>query len=109
MNHKNNLQKISLCIPRIDTKTPKKYIQNVFHSLNIGAIEDMHEILIHNDYLHKRIIMSIQLKMDNPIAQKIYDSFTNNTNIKIVHEFPWYWICVKYIGKENSTTALQVV
>jgi hypothetical protein len=108
MNHKNNLQKISLCIPRIDAKTPKKYIQRIFHNLNIGTIEEMHEILIHNDSLHKRIIMSINLKMDNPMAKKIYDSFANNTNIKIVHDFPWYWICVKYICKENTTT-LQVI
>jgi hypothetical protein len=108
MNHKNNLQKISLCIPRIDAKTPKKYIQRIFHNLNIGTIEEIHEILIHNDSLHKRIIMSIHLKMDNPIAQKICNAFTNNANIKIVHEFPWYWICVKYINKENTATS-QVV
>jgi len=48
------------------------------------------------------------LKMDNPIAQKICNAFTNNANIKIVHEFPWYWICVKYINKENTATS-QVV
>ena len=57
MNHKNNLQKISLCIPRIDTKTPKKYIQNVFHTLNIGIIEEMHEILIMIVYIKELLCL----------------------------------------------------
>ena len=35
----NNIQKISLCIPKMDVNINKKYILQTFHKLNVGYID----------------------------------------------------------------------
>jgi hypothetical protein len=32
---------------------------------------------------------------------------SNNNNVKIVYDFPWYWICSKYVNR--STKWLHVI
>jgi hypothetical protein len=97
-----NIQKISLCIPKMDINTNKKNILHTFHKLNIGYIDYIREIPIHNDTLHKRIILNINLNMDNELAVYVYDNIINDKTIKIVHDEPWYWICTKFINKHQS-------
>jgi hypothetical protein len=96
MNENLNQQKISLCIPRMETTIHKKHIIEAFHKINIGNIEQIREFPIRNDNIYKRVVICIKLK-NNDTAKQIYDTISNNKTIKIVYDFPWYWICAKYI------------
>jgi hypothetical protein len=94
----NNIQKISLCIPKIDINTNKKTILQTFHKLNIGYIDYIREIIIQNDNNNKRIILNINLNMENELAKCIYETIMGDNTIKIVYNDPWYWICTKFIN-----------
>ena len=96
----NNIQKISLCIPKMDVNTKKKYIIHTFNRLNIGYIDYVHEIPIYNDLKNKRIIININLNMENELSKFIYDTIINDKTIKIVYDEPWYWVCTKFISKK---------
>ena len=98
----NNIQKISLCIPKMDVNINKKYILQTFHKLNVGYIDYIREIPIHNDSNNKRIILNINLNMENELAKYIYETIMGDKTIKIVYNEPWYWICTKFINNVNK-------
>lgn len=92
-----------LCIPRLHINTTKEYIKNIIEKMNIGIIESLHEIPIHNSPQFKRIIIKVHWKLDTPQSQCIYNRLLENKSIKIVHDLPWYWICVKYTKQGTCT------
>ena len=96
-NNKKNLLTIkkpkmtnSICIPRIETTTTKEYIHAIIVNLNIGIIQKIREIPIHNDPNHKRIIIDINWFNSN-ISQTIRKQLIEQGSIKLVHDMPWYW------------------
>jgi hypothetical protein len=100
----NNIQKISLCIPKMDVNTNKKNILQTFGKLNIGYVDYIREIPIHNDSNNKRIILNINLNMENELAKYIYETIMCDKTIKIVYNDPWYWICTKFINNVNKNS-----
>jgi hypothetical protein len=82
----------------MDINTNKKTILQTFHKLNIGYIDYIREIIIHNDNNNKRIILNINLNMENELAKYIYETIVGDNTIKIVYNDPWYWICTKFIN-----------
>lgn len=88
MSHNN---KVSICIPRMETTTTKEYIQSIFNKLNIGYIERMNEIPLRNDASYKRIIITLNLNDLKPSALKFKQLLEKNEPIKLVHSMPWYW------------------
>lgn len=95
---------ITLCIPRLVITTSKEYIIETIDKMNIGTIERLQEIPIQNSPNFKRIIINIKWDLHTEQSQFIYSRLSENKSIKIVHDMPWYWICVKYTKQTTSTT-----
>jgi uncharacterized membrane protein len=90
-------QPIILCIPRLAKSITREYIFNVIEKMQIGEIETLHEIPLQKSSNFKRIIIRVKWDLSSPKTQKIYSQLSENKSIKIVHNMPWYWICVKYV------------
>ncbi len=80
----------SLCIPRMESIVTKDFIFKTFQKLNIGYIERIIEIPLHNDIKYKRIILIIFLN-NNPLNIMIRNQMSNNETVKLVYDMPWYW------------------
>jgi hypothetical protein len=91
-----NTTLVTICIPRIDISLSKDYILNTFSKMNIGKVQNINEHLVRNDNLHKRVILNITLNLNNQCGKYIYDRLTNEQNVKIVYDMPWYWICYRF-------------
>jgi hypothetical protein len=81
----------SICIPRIETSTPKGYIYNIITSLCLGKIDKITEIPLRNDPSHKRIIINLRWNMKDNNAVDLKNQLDNLGSIKVVHNMPWYW------------------
>ena len=81
----------TICIPKIDATIAKEYIFEVFCKLNIGRIEKITEVPIHNDSNYKRIFIKMKWNTVNIQSVFIMERFKNGKNVKIVHNAPWYW------------------
>jgi hypothetical protein len=81
----------SICIPRIETSTPKEYIYNTITNLRLGKIDRITEIPLRNDPSHKRIIINMRWNSKNETAVDLKTQLDNSGSIKVVHDMPWYW------------------
>ena len=91
MSLANDSEKImSLCIPRMEIETPKEYILNTLSKINMGKIIRIIEIPTSRDLTSKRVI--VKIKINNVTSpENIFERLCSGENIKIVHNFPWYW------------------
>ncbi len=96
-----------LCIPRIECTITKEYIQKIINRLNIGKIESFQEIPHNNDSMYKRIIIKIKWNMQTSQSQTIHNRLMENKSIKIVHDMPWYWLCVKYVKHKQLKSGID--
>lgn len=84
-----------LCIPRIESIVELDYIKKSIEKINLGVIQKIREYPHRNNSDLKRIIIHIQLHVDSPNTQIIEDRFANNQDVKLIHQFPWYWKIVQ--------------
>ena len=94
--------KIILCIPRMETSVTKESITKTFKNMNIGAIESIYESHSQTSPQYKRVLIYVKWNLSSTNTKTIYSRLENNQNIKIVHNMPWYWICVKYVKPKTS-------
>jgi hypothetical protein len=80
----------SLCIPRIETSTPKDYIYKTICNLQVGYIEKLIEIPLRNDASYKRIIIKINWN-NTEKSTRLQEILETKGSIKLVHDMPWYW------------------
>ena len=80
-----------LCIPRIDVRTPNKYIFQSLCKLNWGKISILNEIPLRNDPTQKRILIKVKWNSDTETTMKT--KLDNGDIIKLVHDInsPWFW------------------
>jgi len=84
----------SICIPRVDTNIKRRYICDTINKLQIGYIENINEIPLRNDPLHKRIIITMKWDLTSELTKYMQDKFHEKGSVKVVHDTPWYWkIC----------------
>ena len=102
----NNDNPIIICIPRMETSYDKNHIWKIFTTMNIGKVESIHEIPLQNNPNYKRIVVKITWDLQNPLANRIHSILQNNKTVKLVHNTPWYWICVKYSKNTQKTKSL---
>ena len=102
----NNDNPIIICIPRMETSYDKTHIWKIFTTMNIGKVESIHEIPLQNNPNYKRIVVKITWDLQNPLANRIHSILQNNKTVKLVHNAPWYWICVKYAKNTQKTKSL---
>ena len=96
-----------LCIPRVSSSVSHEYIIQTIEQMQIGRVESIQKIPLHNNITYNRLIICIQWDICSPQAQWIYNTLSDNKSIKIVHNMPWYWICVKYVKQvPNRVTGI---
>lgn len=82
----------TICIPRVDNAIPKQKIFETICSLRIGFIERIIETPLKHDETGKRVIIKFKTWVDNETSKRITQRFQDNKDIKIVYDFPWYWV-----------------
>jgi hypothetical protein len=82
----------AICIPRVDNRIPKQKIFETICSLRIGFIERIIETPLKHDDTGKRVVIKFKTWVENETSKRIVQRFQENKDIKIVYNFPWYWI-----------------
>tara|TARA_Y100001970_G_scaffold247552_1_gene316366 strand:- start:1429 stop:1755 length:327 start_codon:yes stop_codon:yes gene_type:complete len=88
-----DLREPSICIPRIQVKFSKEKIKQIFESLKIGEVAQVDLIKNNKDRHNYRAF--IHFKKWNEEFNDVRNKLFNGDNIKIVHDFPWFWKCFK--------------
>jgi hypothetical protein len=103
----------SLCIPRIDSSTTQEYILQALSKINMGQIIRIIELPIKRDPGNKRIIIKLKRNTeelmnvsDTKSPNYIFERLCAGENIKIVHQFPWYWKMVFTHPQKPNTAVL---
>lgn len=86
---------LSICIPRVDNTIEKQSIFDSICALRIGFIEKIIEIPLKNDQSGKQVIIKFKTWVENETSAKITSRFNENKNIKIIYNYPWYWVAYK--------------
>lgn len=81
----------SICIPRVDVKMSRNYIEDVIYNMKIGSIEKMNEIPLRKDPSHKRVIMKIRWDTSNLKTKQILNQMKDAGSVNLVYNMPWYW------------------
>ncbi len=105
----------SICIPRMEECIPKFEIFEIFRRLDIGFIECITELPFYpKNYkspedpqsvvasssssslspVYKRVIIKMRWKDRAPNADFILERFREGKSVKVVYDFPQYWICL---------------
>jgi len=102
---KTDLKNISLCIPRISSNITKHDIEDVIKPLELGEIRNI-EILTKKKALTKNhesnknqikedqnscVFIHFKRWYSTPNAIKAHDLLTNNKDIKVFYNEPWFW------------------
>ena len=82
---------ISVCIPRMDSNTTQEYILQTLSKINMGQIVRIIELPIQKDPGSKRLIIKLRRYDVDICPNYIFERLRAGENIKIVHNFPWYW------------------
>lgn len=118
LDNRQNCRKslYSLCIPRIDSSTTPEYILQALSKINMGQIIRIIELPIKRDPGNKRIIIKLKRNQENTgesmnvsdtkSPNYIFERLCAGENIKIVHQFPWYWKMVFTHPQKPNTIIL---
>ncbi len=102
---------IAICIPRVPESVSRDWIFRVFCKLDVGFIENISEIGLPNgtgqkDVGNKRILLQIRWNQSSN-AKYFLSRFAENKSVKVVHDLPWYWICLPNYPAAAASTYLQ--
>jgi hypothetical protein len=92
---------INICIPRVETMISNDYIKKIMEN-HIGNIHRMIEIPHKKNPQYKRVIMNIFLKPNTKKTNYIQERFSQQQDIKIIHQFPWFWKIVEASSKPTQ-------
>ena len=83
-----------LCIPRMSKKIPRETILQVFKRFNLGTVEKYRESTSKNNIEYKRVMLQIKWNNENPDIEWYKKQLEENKSMKLVYDFPWFWIMV---------------
>ena len=83
-----------LCIPRMSKKISKDTILQVFERFQLGTIVKYRESTSKNSMEYKRVMLQIQWSTTNPKIEYYKALLDENKSLKLVYDFPWFWIMV---------------
>jgi hypothetical protein len=89
---------ITICIPRVETAISNEYIKKKMET-HVGNIQRIIEIPHKNNPQYKRVIMNIFLKPNTKKTNYIQERFSQQQDIKIIHQSPWFWKIVEASAK----------
>ena len=82
----------TLCLPKIDNTTTKKFLYDIFNKYNFGIIHKIDLITIKQS---KRAFIHYISWNDTEKNQQIKTYLDDGLDIKIIYHFPWFWKCSK--------------
>jgi len=85
----------TLCIPRMSVKISQVEVRNVIQASGIGKVIEYKEISLRGDREFKRILFTVEWNESHPHVELYRTRIAKNESIKLVYDFPWYWIIVK--------------
>jgi hypothetical protein len=102
MEPQSQLKNISLCIPRISGNITKKNIEDVIKSLNIGEIKNIEllskkptasqsEVSSSKGEINSCVFIHFKRWYSTENAIKAHELLTNNKDIKVFYNEPWFW------------------
>lgn len=95
----------TLCIPRICKNVTKNDIHTVLTQYNFGKIKKIN--IIENKNKNCNIAhIYYNYWYNNEYVNGVKDKLTNNLNIKIFYDKPWFWVV--YLHKEREHTNKHV-
>jgi len=92
MNH-NHQMKITICIPKINSKINKKFIFETFNKFNLGFIKKIDLIKVNK---YQRCFIHYTSWNDHELSRHILDILEKGQDFKIMYRDPWYWKCSLY-------------
>ena len=84
----------SLCIPRVHCDITKEDVYSVFNRLRLGNIQSIDMIRRYCEKSkeeYKVVFVHFAFWYRNPQVDTIKERILSGEDIKIVHQFPWYW------------------
>ncbi len=85
----NNIDRISLCIPRILHTITEQQIRKIFDELQLGVI---HKIDIRKgDKEHNRAFIHFRKWNSYGNANIAKERFNNGLDIKVIYDGTWFW------------------
>lgn len=88
------MQKLSICIPRIENEINKYILFHSFRKLFIGRIDKI-DIITNKKTQNRRAFIHYNTIYNSESATKIVKTLENGEYINVVHDFPNYWRCYK--------------
>ena len=88
------MNKITICIPRVENHVNKKLIYEVFNDYDFGIIK---KIDLLNIGKYKRIFIHYKYWNTKPTSIKVKNILMEKKDIKLIYNSPWYWECSLYI------------
>ena len=93
---------IVLCIPRANSSVTEQQVRKTFNDLNLGKLDKIHvrDALSSKGEQIKRIFIHYNEWNESENAQIAKERLSNDKDIKVIYDGPWYWKVVSYKGPE---------
>ena len=85
-------QRISICIPRVDSSFTKEFIQSIFNNCHLGNIDSIDIVPNHKENAKFNRIFVHYSSMTSEFH---LTRLLNGSSLKVVYEGPWFWKCVQ--------------
>ena len=85
-------QRISICIPRVDSCFTKDFIQSIFNNCQLGNIDSIDIVPNHKENAKFNRIFVHYSSMTSEFH---LTRLLNGSSLKVVYEGPWFWKCVQ--------------
>lgn len=97
---------LNICIPRVEMDIQNEYIKKKMEE-HIGSIQRIIEIPHKKNPQYKRVIMHVFLKPNTKKTTYIQERFAQQQDIKIIHQFPWFWKIVEASAKPTVDSSAE--
>lgn len=85
--------KLTICIPKVDSRINKKFIFETFNKFNFGFIKKIDLIKVDKS---QRCFIHYNNWNNNELSKQILDILEKGQDFKIMYKDPWYWKCSLY-------------
>jgi hypothetical protein len=85
-------KQISICIPRVDNRFTKEFIQSIFNNCQLGKIDSIDIVPNHKENAKFNRIFVHYSSMSSEFHLK---RLLGGGSLKVVYEGPWFWKCVQ--------------
>ena len=94
---------VCICIPRLDRFSTKRTIRGVLDKYNFGSINRVD--IVGSDDRRRAFIHFHKWNDELEHVKKVLDRLNSDNKVNIIHNFPWYWRCVK--SRERKSTFIS--